>query len=94
MASNQQHNKHRKPSKPKEDPDIEDVEAEDVDGNAAEDPFKQFNHGRNFQFRLSGCLGGLIALVIAAVLFFVFLPLGIVLIIGVMGYYSWKLRRR
>jgi len=94
MASNQEHNKYRKPSKPNDDPDIEDVEAEDVDGNAPEHPFQQFNSGRNLQFRISGCLGGLIALVIAAVLFFVFLPLGIVLLIGVMGYYSWKMRRR
>lgn len=95
MASNQEEpNDHQKPRKPDDDPDIEDVEAEDVDGNDAGDPFQSFNRGRNLQFRLSGCLGSLIALVIAAVLFFVFLPLGIALLIGVMGYYSWKMRRR
>lgn len=47
---------------------------------------------RQFQLRTNGCLTTLIAILGVVVLFTVFLPLGIVILLGTAGYLSWKYR--
>lgn len=47
---------------------------------------------RQFQLRTNGCLTSLIGIVGIMVLFTVFLPLGIVILLGTAGYLGWKYR--
>lgn len=64
-----------------------------IDVPGSEDAEEPFRGHRNFHFQTTGCIGTLVGVVITVFLFFVFLPLGIVVLLGVFGYYAWKLRK-
>lgn len=73
----------------------EKIEEEEIEigAPASDESEEPFQGHRNIHFQTTGCIGALVALVITAFLFFVFLPLGIVVLLGVFGYYAWKSRR-
>lgn len=79
----------------KQSGDRERIEEEEIriDAPASENAEEPFQGQRNFHFQTTGCIGTLVGLVITAFLFFVFLPLGIVVLLGVLGYYAWKVRK-
>lgn len=70
------------------------VKAEEVNihvkGQGQEQRYQPFN--RSFQFRTTGCMGTLLGLVAAVLMFVVFLPLGIAALTGAAAYLGWKFR--
>lgn len=61
----------------------------DVEGEQQQQP-PPFN--RSFQVRSTGCIGTLIGLVVGALLFVVFLPLGLIALSAAGIYLGWKFR--
>lgn len=73
----------------------ERVEAEEVEIHVEGEESRHqqkppFN--RQFQLRTNGCLTSLIGMVVIVVLFVIFLPLGMIILLGIAGYLGWKYR--
>ncbi len=102
MENRESQNKPEKPDKTKqkgssEKARIEEVKAEEIriDDQESHQDTHHFGpgKGKRIQFQTVGCLGAILSLVVVIVLFTVLLPVGILALILVTGYFSWKMRK-
>lgn len=97
MDSSEHHSKkvsiQRRDEKAKDQHDR--IKAEEVEIHVAEDQTHDHQsspHSGKFHFRTTGCLGTLLGLVALSLFFVVVLPIGIVGLLTVAGYFGWKYR--
>lgn len=85
--------KHQKQDKNDDGVDQVKVEEIHIEEETAdkEDAFQAPPKGRQFQVQTTGCIGALVSLAVVAVLFVVFLPIGILALFVFGAYLSWKM---